>query len=362
MKIVIMAGGGGTRLWPVSRNANPKQFQPLTSGASLLQETARRVMPLAGRGGVYVTTSASMLEQVRADLPQVDPAHVFLEPARRDNAAAIGLAILRLLHETGGEDDTFVMLPSDHAILHEQVLQDLVRAAEQAVAATPDAIVTIGIRPTSPETGYGYIKLDDATRQVVGGHEQFRVERFVEKPDRVRAEQFLQDWTYLWNAGIYVFRLRTMWQLYQTFLPELSAGLERIAAAFGTPDADEVLAEVYPTLPATSIDFGITEKAPHVLVFPSADLGWSDIGSWQSVRELLPKDLDGNVIRGQHVGLRTRDCLVFGSPDRVVATLGVRDLVIIDTPDALLVADAKDAASLKQLVEELKARGLEKLL
>ncbi len=349
-----MAGGGGTRLWPVSRNAHPKQFQQLTSGASLLQETARRVVPLAGMEGLYVTTVSSYVQSVRDDLPELPADHIFVEPAKRDNAAAIGLAIIRLLHETEGEDDTFLMLPSDHSIVDTEALRQLLRAADTTLQAHPQAIVSIGVRPTAPETAYGYIKMDDATRTVVNEHEMFRVERFVEKPDAARAAMFLQDWTYLWNTGIYAFRLHGMWELFARFLPDLTAGLTKIRSALGTQNESSVIDEIYPTLHATSIDYGITEKAEEVYVFPAATLGWSDVGSWQLLRDILPKDDDGNVIRGQHVGVSTHNSLVFGSSDRLVATLGLENIIVVDTPDALLVADVKEAPRLKELLEKLK--------
>ena len=361
MRVVIMAGGGGTRLWPVSRAAHPKQFHRLTSNHSLLQETVLRVRSLVGSENIYITTGKAFVNEINFQLLDIDQTHVLVEPDKRDNAAAVGLAVVRLLFDNKGHDDTMVMLPADHIILKPENFSNAIQAADAFLKAHPENIVTIGVRPTYPETGYGYIKMDVKQSELVNNHEVFRVDQFVEKPDLKTAEKFVQDYAYLWNAGIFVFRLKTMWQLYQQLLPEIASGLETIAATFGSDNEKSALEEIYPTLPATSIDYGIMEKAKDVAVIPCAELGWSDVGNWQSLRDSLPKDQDGNVIFGEHIGIDTKNTFVHGEK-RLIATIGLKDIVIVDTDDALLIADASRVAEVKKVIELLKDDRREDLL
>lgn len=361
MRSVIMAGGGGTRLWPVSRAAHPKQFHRLTGNHSLLQETVLRVRPLTDPAHTYITTNRAFVNEIRFQLMDLPEGNVIVEPAKRDNAAAIALAVARLLHDTGGEDDTMVMLPADHVILNPDAFRELIRAADGHVQKHPETIVTVGIRPTYPETGFGYIKMHLAERWEGGDHEFFRVERFTEKPKREVAEQFVRDISYLWNAGIFVFRMQTMRKLIAEFLPEIAEGMETISAAFGSANEQAALEEIYPTLPATSIDYGIMEKAPSVTVVPASTLGWSDVGNWQALRDALPKDAEGNVIHGQHVGINTTGSLIHGGR-RMIGTIGVNDLIIVDTDDALLVADATHVAQIKELLDRIKDAARDDLL
>ncbi len=355
--VVIPAGGGGTRLWPRSRRHTPKQFLDIVSERTMLQETADRVRELVPPERLFVITNAQHVGPVREQLADVPPANIVGEPEGRDSAPAIGL-LAAPLEKVSGEDTVMVVLPADHVIPHDAHFRAILQLA--ARVAQDGSLVTLGIPPTGPDTGFGYIQAGDVVAED-GGLTVYRVRQFREKPAQDVAEQYLRDGGYFWNAGMFIATVRTLRGLYKTHLPQMEAPFARIVAALGTPDGPQVMADVFPTLPKISIDYGIVEKADQVAVIP-ADIGWNDVGSWGRLAEVLAAETgDENIVVGHHVGVDTKGSLIY-SPQRLIATIGMEDIVVIDTPDATLICPKSRSEDVKKIVDELKARGRTDLL
>jgi mannose-1-phosphate guanylyltransferase len=329
--MLILAGGGGTRLWPASRRARPKQLLALgrVAGESLLAATARRLASVVPPDRLWVVTAADQAEAVRADLPQVPAAHVVAEPAARNTAAAIGLATVQAL--AADPDAVLGVVPADHHIADEDGYRGAVRRALDA-AERHDAIVTVGIRPSRPETGYGYLELGADVSPGVAA-----VARFVEKPDRAVAEGYVASGRHLWNAGMFFFRGARMLDAIARHLPDT-------ARALAAP-------ELYPSVPSISIDYGVMEKEPGVLTVP-ADFGWNDVGSWTALADVHPADGAGNVGTCL-VAHDARRNIVHSDPGTVVALLGVEDLVVVRSGNAVLVAPRDRAQDVRDLVRLL---------
>ena len=358
--VVIPAGGGGTRLWPRSRQETPKQFLDIVSERTMLQETTDRVRDLVPPERLYVITNARHADAVRGQLPGVPAGNVVGEPQGRDSAPAIGL-MAAILEKTQGPGTVMATLPADHVILHESKFRDILRAASDVAAE--GWLVTLGIPPTGPDTGFGYIQSGDVLReQTDAGVPIYRVKQFKEKPRREVAEQYLRDGGYYWNAGMFIASVQTLRDLYRTHLPQMEAGFARIVASLGTDGFEAVLRDVFPTLEKISVDYGIAEKADRVAVIP-ADIGWNDVGSWQRLAEVLSEEgkEDENIVVGHHVGVDTKGSLIY-SPTRLIATIGLEDIIVIDTPDATLICPKSRSEDVKKVVEELKARGRHELL
>jgi mannose-1-phosphate guanylyltransferase len=333
---VILAGGGGTRLWPASRRQRPKQFLPLgPGGRSLLEATVERLAPLLPLERILVVTVASQLEAVRAALPRLPGANVVVEPAARSTAPAIALAA-RTLEARGEGDAVMAVLPSDHLVTDPA---GFARTFGHALAAAEAHLVTIGIPPRHPATGLGYLELGDAT---LGAAREVR--RFVEKPDLARAQAYLASGRHLWNAGMFFFRARRL-------LEETRRHLPAVAAA---------LAGRYEDAPAISIDYGIMEKATDIWAVP-AEFGWSDVGGWADLADVCPPDASGHVrLGGPLVALDARDNVVVG--EQLVALVGVEGLVVVAAGDAVLVVPRARAQEVRDVVAALGARGLDAYL
>lgn len=358
--VVIPAGGGGTRLWPRSRQETPKQFLDIVSERTMLQETTDRVEGLVPPERLYVITNARHAEPVRSQLPEVPAGNIVGEPVGRDSAPAIGL-MAALLEKTLGEDAVMVTLPADHVILNPEQFREILKAA--AEVAADGYLVTLGIPPTGPDTGFGYIQSGETLRaETAAGVPVYLVNQFKEKPQREVAEQYLRDGGYFWNAGMFIVSVKTLRSLYKTHLPQMEAGFAQIVATFGTEKFEETLSEVFPTLEKISVDYGIAEKADKVAVVP-ADIGWNDVGSWQRLAEVLETEgrESENIVVGHHLGVDTHGSLIY-SPDRLIATIGLDDIIVIDTPDATLICPKSRSEEVKKIVEELKARGRHELL
>lgn len=358
---MIMAGGGGTRFWPRSRRSRPKQFLTFAGDRTLLQGTRDRVAAQVPPERTWVVTGAPHMTDARGQLPDVPPDQIVGEPVGRDTAAAVGLgaALIARLDPQA----TVAVMPADHVIEPEREFQRALHAAEQFVADVPDGLVTFGIPPTFPATGYGYIDRGDplGERQ---GVPAFRVLGFKEKPDADTAERFLHSGRYVWNSGIFVWKATTVLGQLRTQLPALYAAIERIAEAWGTPRQDDVFRAEYEGITRISIDKGVMEAAAAagtVLVI-QAPYQWDDVGSWLALERRNPQDADGNTVQGLHCGVDTRNCVIASDGGRVIGTVGVRDLLIIQDGDATLVADRRHEDDVKRLVEKLKANGLERFL
>ena len=351
---VIMAGGSGTRFWPASRKARPKQLLPLGGDRPLIVATAERLGGLVPPARQLVITSARYVDQVRALLPGIPAAQVIGEPEGRDTAACIGLAA-RIVGRLD-PDAVAIAMPSDHVLAPVETYRQHLAAAVEALSVHPGAVLVFGITPDRPATGYGYLKRGERVGSA-GGHELFRLARFVEKPDRARAEAMLATGDHLWNAGLFAFRPATMDAAIARHLPALVPGLDALGAAWGGARFEATLAEHYPRLPRTSIDYGVMEKLEQALLLP-LPLKWDDVGAWDALPRLLPHDADGNVTQGPSVLLDSRN-LVVSAEGGMVAARGVSDLVIVHTPDATLVCRRDDAEGVKAITAELAKRGLD---
>ena len=353
---VVPAGGAGTRLWPLSRQARPKFLLDLTgSGRTLLQQTWDRLEPLAGAGGIAVVTGVAHAEAVAEQLPGLQPVNLLTEPSPRDSAAAICLAAAVVL----ARDPEAVVgsFAADHVIRDDARFQGAV--AEAVCAARLGEIVTLGIEPDHPSTAFGYIRVG-AALGLPGAPSACRVERFVEKPDAETAAAYLAEGDYRWNAGMFVARADVLLDELARNRPELHAGVTAIAAAWDTPERDRVLAERWPTLEKVAIDYAIAEPAAaagRVAVVP-ATLGWDDIGDWASLAALLPGDAALKVV-GDAAQVLDVDATGIAVPagNRLVAVLGLKDVVVIDTPSAVLVTTREWAQDVKKVVETLAALG-----
>ena len=355
---LIMAGGGGTRFWPRSRQEKPKQFLTLVGDRSLLQQALERIEVMVPPERTWIITGASYCAETARQLPSLPTERIVGEPFGRDTAACIGLGAALIAH--ADPDGVMLVMPADHVIEPAQEFRRAVLVAEQMVLENPNALVTFGILPAFPATGYGYIErgAELTKRQGVA---IFRVDSFREKPHIELAEEFLASGKHYWNSGIFVWRAATILSELRNNHPKLAIAVDRIAAAWETPERDEVLTKEYVAFERLSIDYAVMEKAAEVLVVQAPFL-WDDVGSWLALERRHPQDAHDNTVLANHIGIDTHHCVIAGDDGRLITTIGVSDLIIIQDGDAVLVAHRKDEANIKKVVEQLKARGLEKHL
>lgn len=354
--VILLAGGSGERFWPQSRREHPKQFQPLLQdgGETLLQITAKRNLPLAGSWErLCVVTTTAYAPFVREQLPLLPAENLFDEPVTKSTAPGAGHAAAVLSRRY--PDAVLLILPCDHFIRDEEEYRRVLDAA--ATAAETEGLCVIGIPPTYPETGYGYIR---AGERLSGEAEIYRCESFTEKPDKATAKAWLEQGGYYWNAGMLVCRCSVLLEQLKLLLPEVYGGVMAVADAWGTPRYRAALAEVFDSLPMQTLDYGILERTCGVRVFPGR-FGWDDIGSWNALERVIPPDGEGNLLRGEIAAIRTEGCTVLAR-DRLIAAVGLRGLVIVDTPDALLVCDKEHMGELRTLPELIETMGLTDLL
>ncbi len=355
---MIMAGGGGTRFWPRSRKHRPKQFLTLTGNRSLLQQAYDRLEAAIPPHHSWVITSDAHRAEAERQLPALPGGHVVGEPCGRDTAAAIGLGAALIARED--PDAVMIVTPSDHVIEPVQEFRRAAQVAEQMALEHPNALITFGIQPTYPAVGYGYIHrgAEVARRQ---GVPVYRVQAFKEKPDQETAENFLASGEYFWNSGIFVWRVATILSALRERQPKLFAAVQQIAENWGAADGPRVLAREYEALPKISIDFAVMEHAPEVLVV-QAPYRWDDVGSWLALERMHPQDAEHNTVLATHCGIETNHCVIVGDPGKLITTIGVSNLLIIQDGDALLVADRREEATVKALVDRLGKENLEKYL
>ena len=355
MFAVIMAGGGGTRLWPKSREHYPKQMHALAGVKPLVQEMAERLHNIVGKDNVYIITNSHQAEVIGAAIPSMVE-KILVDPYRRDTAACIGLAAVYL--SQSDPNAVIGVFAADHYIGLEEKFAQVILAGEKLAAE--GHVVTIGIKPTDPETGYGYVESADEFGKV-DGRPVYQVRRFVEKPDLRKAKEYLAAGNFYWNSGMFLWSIPTIFRLFEQHLPATYAGLMRIKEALGTPHEAEVVDSEYKRMERVSVDFGIMEKLNDILVIPG-EFEWNDIGSWATVSDISVKDLDGNAVKASHIGMDTKNCLIIGAEGKVVATIGVEDLIVVDTDDALLICHKSRAQEVKKLVDKLKEVNLEDYL
>jgi mannose-1-phosphate guanylyltransferase len=353
---MIMAGGGGTRFWPRSRQKRPKQFLKFSGDRTLLQGTVDRVAAQVPPERTWVITGEAYVAETRAQLPGVPAENIVGEPEGRDTAPCVGLGAA-IIGKVDPEA-TIAVMPADHAIEPVQEFRRALHAAEQFVTDLPEKLVTFGIRPTFPSTGYGYIKRGEpaGSRQAVTAS---NVIEFKEKPPAAVAEQYVAGGDYDWNSGIFVWKPRTILGELHARKPEIHATVLKIAASWGTPAWNDVFRAAYKTAEKISIDKAVMEdagKAGKVLVL-NAPYSWDDVGSWLALERGNPQDADGNTVQANHCGINTKNCVIVGDPSRLIGTYGVSDLLIVQDGNAILVADRKFEDKVKELVDKLKTTG-----
>lgn len=358
LHVLIMAGGGGTRFWPRSRQKRPKQFLTLAGDRTLLQQAFDRLEGSAEAKHIWVITAEMHRAEVLRELPQLPPDQVIGEPCGRDTAACIALGAALIARKDPGA--VMLVSPADHVIEPAQEFGRALQVAEQAAVENPQALVTFGIPPTYPATGYGYIHRG-AALTVRQGIKIFRVESFREKPTADVAAQFVTSGEFFWNSGLFAWKAATILDAVRQRHENIADAAARIAEAWPTSARAEVLTREYQALPKISIDYAVMEHAREVLVV-QAPFRWDDVGSWLALERLHPQDADGNTVLARHTGLDTHGCVIVGDGDHLLATAGVQNLIIVQDGDAILIADRRHEGSVKQLVEQLKVRGLEKYL
>ncbi len=351
---VIMAGGGGTRLWPLSRQSQPKQMLSLFDDRSLFQASVERLEGVFSCERTLVVTVEDQAKELREQCPDIPEENFLLEPMPRGTASVIGLAAIALKHRD--PHAIMAVLTADHYIGDEEKFRHALLAAREI--AQDEYLVTLGIQPTYAATGYGYIQQGEALG-TYGGLQAFRVLRFKEKPGDEQARQMLAAGDHAWNSGMFVWKVDRILEEFERQMPSLYSDLLEIDRAWKTSEQGSVVEKVWPGLKTETIDYGIMEGAEQVAVIPAADWNWSDVGSWDSLFEVLPTDPDGNIVMGgQHLGLDTSRSLVYVSQEhRLIVTIGVSDLVLVDTGDVLLVCHKEQAQKVRQVVDTLKETG-----
>ena len=349
MYALIMAGGRGARFWPRSRRAFPKQCVAIGGSESLIRQTVDRLGPMVPPERILIITGPDMVEAISAQLPDLPPENILVEPQGRNTAPCVGWGAVEVARR-GGREAVMMVLPADHVIAQPDVLRASLKGAAEAATET-GALVTLGITPTHPETGYGYLELGEAAG-VWAGQTLRVVDRFREKPDEATAQTYLEGGQHLWNAGMFVFTAGAILEAFRAHLPRSADALDRIAAA---PAA---LAELWGELEATSVDFGIMERADNILTVPS-DPGWSDVGSWSAAGALLPAVDGGRGLAALHISIDATDNITY-APGKVVALIGVSGLAVVDSPDAILVMDSRRAQDVRAVVKVLEDAGQER--
>ncbi|MDP3244763.1 MAG: sugar phosphate nucleotidyltransferase [bacterium] len=372
---IIMAGGAGTRLWPVSRKNKPKQIYPLIDKSTLLQKTWQRL-----RGGfkakdIYLTTSRVILQEIKQQLPELEEKNVCLEPARRDTAAALGLALLKIFKRD--PNGVFVYVNADNFVRDKKEFLRKLKTAGKVIKEKPEQTILIGVNPSYPETGYGYIKigkpiLKSKVNPPAGGQkskvtrdEAFEVDEFKEKPDLATAKRYLSSWEYLWNPTLIVARVDQFLNFYKKYLPATWQILAKISPAMDTAKEAVILNKEFLKIKPISVDYGILEPAARdkkLLVLP-ADFGWSDVGHWLAVKNILTGKKARNICKGAKcIALDSKDNLIYSMTGKLVALAGVSNMIVIETEDALLICPKDRAQEVKKLVNELERRKLKEYL
>ena len=348
---VIMAGGAGTRFWPESRGGSPKQLLPLAGERTMIQSTVDRLQGLIPPERIYVITNRKLVSAIRDQLPELSPDSILGEPCKRDTAPCVGLAAELVCHRDAA--GSMVVLPSDHVITPAETFRASLAHAASLVEAQPDRFVTFGIPPTYPAESFGYIERGEP---IDGAPGAYRVVRFREKPNKQTATEYLQTKRFYWNAGIFVRRAAAIRDALRQYEPEMADRLKQIGESIGTTRFAATLEQQFEAIRGKSVDYAIMEHYPNVAVL-EASFAWDDLGSWQSIARLRGADSEGNTILGKHIGVNTQGTIVKTDDRHLVVTLGLRDCLIVRTPDATLVANKHDEESIRKVVEILQAKG-----
>jgi mannose-1-phosphate guanylyltransferase len=353
---VILAGGSGTRFWPLSKSKTPKQLLYLTGDNTLIQKAIHRIRNIIKNKNIFIVTSNSHIKKIGDQINEIPPDNIIGEPFGRNTAPCIGLAAIHI--KKRNPDGIMVVLPADHSIKKEERFREVILIGSQ-IAAERDCLVTLGIRPYYPETGYGYIhageNFDERSKI-----KAFKVNKFYEKPDMNRAKRYVASGNYFWNCGVFIWKVEIILQMIKDFLPDLYNGLMEIEKVLGMKREKSVIKEVYSSIEGISIDHGIMEKAENIVVIP-CDIGWNDVGTWRALFDILEKNDFNNAVVGRHIGIDTEGCVIH-SPQKLVATIDMKDIIIVASRDAVLVCPKERAQEVKNIVELLKIQGLKKYI
>lgn len=370
---IIMAGGSGTRFWPASRATKPKQLLSLAGKETMIEATVLRLRRIVSPKQTLIITNKKLVEPINQCLPfDLPQSNIVGEPCKRDTAPCIGLAAALVMQQDS--DASMVVMPSDHVIAPEDEFAFAIGRGADIVNRDPECIVTFGIRPTYPAESFGYIErgnphpafvepyvpsnaFDTSIRPLRASH----VKSFKEKPKADLAKQYVASGAFFWNSGIFIWKAQTIWDALAKNEPEMFAHLERIRAAIDKPDYQAVLDREFEAIKGKSIDFAVMEKH-HNVVMIEAPFSWDDVGTWQSLQRLLPTDENGNTVVGKHIGIRTTGTIVHNHAEHLVVTMGLKDCLIVHTPDATLVANKHDEEAVREVVKILEERGWKEYL
>ncbi len=354
---VLMAGGVGTRFWPRSRSRTPKQVLNIVGEKTMIQATVERVNGLVDASNIMVVTNADQKDLIHQQIPSLQDNNFILEPVGRNTAPCIGLAAIHIVHQD--PSGVMVVLPADHLVTNVEEFRTVVQKGARFVFEN-DGLLTLGIEPHYPATGYGYIQRGEPVQEL-NGHTVYAVKTFAEKPNYETAVRFIESGDFYWNSGMFIWKAATILKEIEEKLPEIYEGLMEIRAAIGTPQYEQTVNDVYERIRGISIDYGVMQSAENVYVIPT-DMGWNDVGSWQTVYEISPKDKNENArVSRELIAIDSRGSYVY-APEKLVALVGVNDLVVVDTGDALLICHRDRAQEVRDVVEELKKRGLDEYL
>lgn len=353
MKIVavIMAGGKGERFWPKSRKSLPKQFLSLTNdGKTMIQLTIDRITPLVKEEDIFIVTNKEYADLTREQLPNIPERNIILEPVAKNTAPCIGLAAVYIRQRYVDEETVMVVLPADHLIRYNEIFIDTLKTSIN-IAEQEENMVTIGITPSYPETGYGYINFgnDMQDRKYANA---YKVERFVEKPNVERAKEYLATGRYLWNSGMFVWKTQTILNNFERYLPDMYERLQVIEKSIGDNDESEVVLNEFNAMEGESIDYGIMEKASNIYTVPG-NFGWDDVGSWLALERTFKTNEYGNVIEGNVITIDVKNSIIQGR-DKLIATVGLDGVVVVDTDDAILICNKEKVQDVKKVIENLK--------
>lgn len=345
--VVLMAGGVGVRFWPYSRNSRPKQFlDVLGTGKTLIQSTFERFLPICPAENIFVVTHEEHASIVREQLPQLTPGQILAEPMRKNTGACIAYASFKI--QQLDPDAVIVVSPSDHLILKENLFLDVIRkAADQAKA--DDKLITLGIKPTRPETGYGYIQYH--TEKTFAK----KVKTFTEKPELSLAKKFLESGDFVWNAGIFIWSVKSIIKAIQLHMPEMAEVFEDIKTKLVTAEEKQAISAAYPQCKSISIDYGVMEKASNVYVC-LGDFSWSDLGSWASIHEISEKDTDNNVIRANALTYDTRNCIIKGADNKLIVVQGLNGYLVGEFGNVFIVCEKDKEEQFRRFVSDAKAK------
>ena len=343
---LIMAGGRGERFWPRSRKNLPKQFLSLTGdGRTMIQLTVERILPLVDIEDIFIATNKDYKELVKKQLPKLPEENILCEPVGRNTAPCIGLGAIHIAKKY--KDALMFVLPSDHLIKYNSMFVNTLKEASK-IAMEGTNLVTLGITPDYPETGYGYIKFDSAESKGTA----FVVDRFVEKPTLEVAKEYLETEEYLWNSGMFVWKVSSILKNIESFMPETYGGLLRIQESIGTDSQEQILEKEFMSFRSESVDYGIMEKAEHIYTIPGT-FGWDDVGSWLAVDRIRKSNEFGNVVSGNIITVNSKNCIIEGSK-KLIAAVGLEDLIVVDSEDAMLICEKRSAGDIKKVLENLK--------